>query len=137
VTTVPRDAAVRAAGDRCDGDDVYLSKGCGRASAGGSTRPSSAATSSGGAPPSKANRWAADLLRSQQCSSGPFTASAKGSRPLHVGRCAACVHAADPRAVPVGSRWFYTCRPSSEWRPSFGSHRNKKVIAFFRLRIFK
>jgi hypothetical protein len=24
-------------------------------------------TSSGGAPPSKANRWAADLLRSQQC----------------------------------------------------------------------
>jgi hypothetical protein len=63
-----RDAADRTAGDRRDGDDAYLSKGRGRASAGGSTRPSSAATSSGGVPPSKANRWAADLLRSQQCS---------------------------------------------------------------------
>jgi hypothetical protein len=113
---------------------VYLSKCCGRASAGGSTRPSSAATSSGGAPPSKANQWVADLLRSQQCSSGPFTASAEGSRPLHVSRCAACVHAADPRAVPVGSRWFYTCRPSSEWRPSFGSHRNKKSRSIFQIK---
>jgi hypothetical protein len=33
----PRDAADRAADDRRDGDDTYLSKGCGRASAGGST----------------------------------------------------------------------------------------------------
>jgi hypothetical protein len=32
----PRDAADRAAGDRRDGDDTYLSKGCGRVSAGGS-----------------------------------------------------------------------------------------------------
>jgi hypothetical protein len=29
---------------------------------------------------------------------------------------------------------FYTCRPSCEWRPSFGSHRNKKSHSIFQVK---